>query len=288
MKFVMSQNQPKNSRKVGLALSGGSALGMAHIGVIKALQEQAIPIDFVSGTSAGALVAAAVAFEVPLNKMIEVSKKLNWKNISVFGYSKMGLNSNKPLEEIVEEMVGKEKIENARLPLAIVATDIDTGEEIVFREGSVAKAVMASTCIPGFYTPVEIKGKRFVDGGLVENLPLSPLEAMGAKIKIGVNLESHKKFRKVKNVLDVIKNSYTIMMKPQSLFLEKKSEIILIKPRLEKFQASDFEKIEDLMQAGYDAALLAIPKIKKQLTKKIFVPKSFFQKIADFLFFWKK
>lgn len=286
----MIKEKKINSRKIGLALSGGSALGIAHIGVIKALRENNIPIDFVSGTSAGAIVATLLAFDIPLNKMIEASENLNWKKISKFGYSSMGWNSNEPIGEKIEEIIGKEKIENAKIPLAIVATDIDTGEEIVFRKGSVAKAIMASTCIPGFYVPVEIKKRRFVDGGLVENLPLSPLKKMGAEIRIGVDLEVWRKFRKTKNALDVIKSSYLILMKQQALFIDKNFEII-IEPHLENFRASDFDKSEKIMQAGYKAARLMIPEIKKQMEKtdkKTFSFKSFMQKIADWIFFWKK
>lgn len=286
----MIEEKKINSRKIGLALSGGSALGIAHIGVIKALRENNIPIDFVSGTSAGAIVAALLAFDVSLDKMIEASENLSWKKISKFGYSRMGWNSNEPIGEKIEKIIGKEKIENAKIPLAIVATEIDTGEEIVFKKGSVAKAIMASTCIPGFYVPVEIKKRRFVDGGLVENLPLSPLKKMGAEIRIGVDLEVWRKFRKTKNALDVIKSSYLILMKPQALFIDKNSEII-IEPHLENFRSSDFDKSEKIMQAGYKAAKLMIPEIKKQMKKtdkKTFSLKSFIQKIADWIFFWKK
>jgi NTE family protein len=284
---LMPEDKKRKQPKVGLALSGGSALGIAHVGVIKALKENNIPVDFVSGTSAGSIAAAALAFDIPLEKMIETSKKLNWKNASKFGYSRMGWNSNEPMGEIIEEMIGKKRIENSLIPMAIIATDIDTGEKTVFKEGSVTKAIMASACIPGFYTPVKIRGKNFVDGGLVENLPLSPLKEMGAEIRIGVDLESWKKFRKTKNVLDVINNSYDILIKPQALFITRGSEII-IEPHLENFTTSDFDKFEKIMQAGYKAANLMIPEIRKQLDKKTSRFRSFMQKIANFLFFWKK
>lgn len=283
----MQKNGKNNRRKIGVAFSGGSALGIAHIGVIKALKENNIPIDFVSGTSAGAIAAAALAFGVSLEDMVEISKKLSWGKISKFGYSRMGLNSNEPVGKMIEEIVGKKKIENSHIPLAIVATNIDTGKKIVFKKGDVAEAVMASTCIPGFYIPVEIKNKRFVDGGLVENLPLSELKDMGAEIRIGVDLEVWRKFRETKNVLDVIRNSYGILIRPQSLFADKDAEVV-IKPHLENFTASDFDKSEKIMQAGYKAANSVIPKIKRRMKKRQSIFRTFLQKILKTLFFWKK
>jgi len=200
MKNIKIKKQNKFP-KVGLALSGGSALGSVHIGVIKSLAKHKIPISCVSGTSAGAVIAACLAFDVPLEKIIKVSKKLSWSDISKFGYSKFGLKSNEPFGKMVRETIGDVRIENARIPLAIVATDIDTGEKVVFRKGSVVKALMASACIPAFFIPVRIGKKKLVDGGLVENLPMSTLRGMGAEIKIGVDLGHWRTRKKTKNIL---------------------------------------------------------------------------------------
>ena len=279
------KNDCKNKRpKIGLAFSGGSALGLAHIGTIKALRKHKVPIDFVSGTSAGAIAAAALAFDIPLKTMIELTKNLSWGSMSKFGYSRMGLNSNKPVGELIEKMLGDAKIEDAKIPLAIVATDIDTGKKIVFRKGKVAEAVMASTCLPGFYVPVEIKGMKLVDGGLVENLPLSPLREIGAEIVIGVVLERWIQFKEAKNVLNVITNTYSMLIRPQS-FLSKKKSDVLIEPHLEKFTSSDFDKAEELLEAGYKAVEHKMVQIRKLLGRKekaAELPKNFFQKIKNF------
>jgi NTE family protein len=277
----MINKEKNNHPKIGLALSGGSALGMAHIGVIKSLSENSILIDCVSGTSAGAIAAACLAFEVPLEKMIEISKKINWSNISEFGYSKFGLNSNRPISEMIIEIMGDVKIEDAKIPLAIVATDIDTGEEVIFHEGNLTEAIMASTCLPGIFVPVEVKGKRLVDGGLIENLPLSPLKKMGAKIRIGVNLKHWNNYKKTSNVFDVISNSYNILSRSQDYSIANQAEII-IEPRLGKFDSSDFEKFDALLEEGYKASNRMIPKIKKYLNQDISNQNSFFQKIVNF------
>lgn len=276
---------PKKIRKiypkVGLALSGGSALGICHVGAIKALKENKIPIDCVSGTSAGSIAATCLAFGIPIKKMAEISKKVSWSSVSKFGYSKMGLNSNRPVGEIINEIIGDAKIEDAHIPLAIVATDIDTGQKIVFRKGSVAEAVMASTCLPGLFVPVQIKGKKMVDGGLIENLPLSPLKEMGAEIRIGVDLGHWRTLKKSRNVLEVITNSYSILTGTQAAFIPGQAEI-LIEPHLEKFSSSDFDRADELMEEGYRAASSAISKIKNQLGDGIEYPESFMHKIIGF------
>ena len=278
----MPKKKKRKCPKVGVAFSGGSALGIAHIGAIRALRENKIPIDCVSGTSAGAIVAAALAFGVPLEKMIELSSRLSWSNLAQFGYSKLGLNSNRLVGEIMIELVGDKKIEDALIPLAIIATDIDTGEKIIFRKGSVAEAIKASTCLPGFFIPTKIKGRKLVDGGLTENLPLSPLKRMGAEMRIGVDLGHFRTFKKTHNVLDVITNSYNILIKPQENIPAEDVEV-LIEPHLEKFRSTDFKKVAELMQAGYHATKLKIPQIKKYLGRKEKVAlKSFWQKLVDF------
>ena len=226
--------------KLGLALSGGSALGIAHVGAIEAFKKNKIKIDCISGTSAGAVVAACYAFDVPLEKMVEISKKLSWTSISHFGYSKLGLNSNKPVGKIIKDYIGDKDIEDARIPLAIVATDIDTGEKVIFRKGKLIEAVMASSCIPVFFTPVKIGERKLVDGMLVENLPLSPLRKMGAELEIGVDLATWMACKKTENVLDVINNGYGIVARRQVSLARGNGEII-IEPRLEKFTLFDFK-----------------------------------------------
>ena len=268
-----------NHLKIGLAFSGGSALGIAHVGVIKCFWEHKIPINCVAGTSAGAVAAVCVAFDVPVEKMIEVSKGLSWSNISEFNYSKMGLSSNRPMKEIMAEITGNAKIEEAHIPLAIIATNIDTGEEVVFRKGDVAEAVMASTCLPAFFVPIKTRRRKLVDGGLVENMPISPLGKMGAEIRIGVDLSRWRRYKKTKNILDVIINTYGIFTRSQSSSVREKAEV-LIEPHLENFTPSDFEKVDELMEEGYRAAEMMMPKIKKLIEEASCGKKGFFGRMV--------
>jgi NTE family protein len=277
----MPIKKKKPKLKIGLALSGGGALGIAHIGALKALQESKIKISYISGTSAGAVVAACWAFGISTDEMIEISKKLNWLKISNFGYSKLGLNSNKPVGKIIKDYIGDKNIEDAKIPLAIIATDIDSGKKVIFREGNLAEAVMASACIPVFFAPVEIGKRKLVDGMLVENVPFSPLKRMGAQLEVGVDLTAKMAHEKTEHVLDVVNNAYGIFARQQQVAFEG-SEKIIIEPHLEKFTLFDFKNPEQLIDAGFTATKLVVPEIKRRLKQEQSEVKSLLDKIGNF------
>ena len=278
----MAKTSPKKKLKIGLALSGGGALGIAHVGVLKSLQENKIKIDCIAGTSAGAVVAACWAFGVSPTAMIEISKKLNWLKISNFGFSKLGLNSNKPVGKIIQDYIGDKNIEDAQIPLAIVATDIDTGEKVTFRTGNLAQAVMASACIPVFFAPVKVGKNNLVDGMLVENLPCSPLAAMGAEVEIGVDLAAKMAHKKTENVLDVVSNAYGIVARKQSSIF-KGTDKIIIEPALENFTLFDFKNPDELIAAGFEATQAAISEIKRKATNPKNKELNSLEKFAKFL-----
>lgn len=251
-------------KKVGVALSGGSALGIAHIGVLQAFLDHGVPIDCISGTSAGAIVAAGYAFEISLEELRRRAGALNWAAMSSLPDSKLGIVSNRKVEETMTQMIDRRNIEDAAIPLAIVATDIESGEKIVFREGKAALAVRASACIPGFFIPVVIDGKKFVDGGLTENLPLSPLRAMGAEVRIGVNVMRWHSHKEVKNLVDVMMNAVSILASHQRHLVPQNVDI-LIEPDLTAYSASDFKRADELVAEGYRAAMKKMPEIQKMV-----------------------
>ncbi len=252
--------EKQNKPRVGVALSGGSALGIAHIGVLKSLNEHHVPIDCIAGTSAGAIVAACYAFDVPLEKITKKAGDLSWYALSKISFSGMGLVSHAALGKLIGEFLRDVNIEESTIPLAIVATDIATGERVIFRKGPLIDALMASTCIPGVFIPVEIGGRMFVDGGLVDNLPMTALEEMKATVKIGVNVNRWSSKRKPKNVLDVVVKSFEIATSYRHP--AKKNEIF-IEPHLEAFSPSDFSKADKLVAEGYQAAGTAMPDIRR-------------------------
>lgn len=272
----------KSVPTIGLALGGGTTLGMAHVGVLMAFAEKDIPIDYISGTSAGALVAGCFAFGMPLPQLIEITRNLNWKKLSKFGYSKLGINSNKPMGEFITDTLGDVQIENAKIPLAIVATNIETHEMVILRSGSLREAIRASTCLPGFFTPVEIDGALLVDGGLTENVPLTALEEMGAAIKIGINLSAHPTVLRPRNMIDIMSSSLTILGRHRDSDLATRADI-LIEPDLHKFDSSKFKDIEQIIEEGYKATMQRIPSIKEKMSARETDQRSMVEKIRSFL-----
>jgi len=266
----MSKPEPKKI-KVGLALSGGSALGIAHIGVLQSLEDHKIQIDCLAGTSSGAIVAACYAFGVPLNKITAIAGRLKWSSFSRLSLSVMGLMNNSIIGETLIELIGRGPdvlIEDSPIPLAIVATDISSGKRVVFTKGNLAQAVMASSCIPGLFIPVEIDGKKFIDGAFVENLPIFALAELGADIQIGVTLRHFHPYVDPQNVIDIFYNAMEILTEKQYTLIEKEGLGLLIKPHLENYGSSDFKKADGLIAEGYRAATLEIPEIRDLLNSK--------------------
>jgi len=176
--------------EIGIALGSGSARGLAHIGVIHALEEANIKINFVSGTSIGALIGSVYASD-KLEAFEKVSGDFDWKKIAYFFdvvFPKSGLIDGNKVEEFVREYVHVKNIEDLVLPFQAVATDINTGEEVLLDQGDVIEAVRASISVPGIFTPVRKNGHVLVDGGLVNPVPVSTVRAMGAEFVIAVDL----------------------------------------------------------------------------------------------------
>jgi NTE family protein len=275
---------PRSLTRVGLALSGGSTWGIAHVGAIAALREADIPIDMISGTSAGAVVAALYAFGVPLEQMADAAKKLEWKQISSFAYSRLGVRTNAALAKIIIDMIGEVHIEAATTPLAVVATDLETGEEVILRTGSVAEAVRASSAIPGYFAPVEIDGHLHADGYLTENLPLQPLIEMGATFTIGINLAGETFGARPRNVSEVIGRSLEILYRHRARDIVQKADV-LIEPNLGKYHPRSFKEAQEIYDEGYRSAQRAIPLIQAKLAAERLRQMGFVQKLRGYLRF---
>ena len=264
--FAMKQVRI-NSQKIGLALGGGATRGAAHIGVLQALEDNGIRPDCIAGTSMGALIGALYAFDVPLSEIRALAHKMSPLNIVKFAHSKLGLLSNKKLADVLVETIGKVNIEDAHIPLAIVATDINTGNEVILRTGDVGLAVLASTCLPGVFKPILIDGTLLVDGGLVEDVPISPLHSMGADVIIAVNLGAERKYKSPQDAIDILINSYDIVI-DQYVALQIRDADVLIEPKLAAFQRNDIKRIPELISEGYRAASENIETIIKVLKRR--------------------
>lgn len=252
-------NRP-GKRRVGLALGGGAVLGAAHIGILKALKENDVSVACIAGTSVGAFIGALFAFGMEWDEIDRITRDLKWLDVSRLSISQYGLLSNRKLGDLIAEHIGDVSFDQSAIPLAIVATDISTGEKIVLRKGSVASAVMASTCIPGVFVPVEMEGRLLVDGGLVENVPIAPLQEMGADIIIGVDLNAGQKNEKPKNIVEVLLRSFNFMLESATKLQTEKADI-LIRPDLSRFNMYDMDQAGDLFEAGYLEAEKMLQKI---------------------------
>ncbi len=248
----------KTYTKLGVALGGGAALGAAHIGVLKALQENGIEPEFISGTSIGAFVAAHVGFGTSIEKLEEIAMDLDWLDITGFKLSKMGLLSNERLGKRILDEIGKVRIEESNIPLCMIATDISTGEKVVLSEGPLYKAVMASTCLPGIFKPVEWKDKLLVDGVLCENVPITPLRDMGAHDIIGVDLTTNRRYKRPENIVDVLINTFDIALDNMIKEQIEDKQTLLIQPELGAYNMADTGEAEKLIEEGYKAAMEAL------------------------------
>lgn len=250
--------EKKTFSKTGVALGGGAALGAAHIGVLKALREKGIEPEFISGTSIGAFVAAHIAFGTSVEKLEEIALDLNWLDVTGFKLSKMGLLNNERLGKRILDDIGKVRIEEANIPLCMIATDISTGEKVVLNEGPLYKAVMASTCLPGIFAPVEWDGKLLVDGVLCENVPITPLRDLGAKDIIGVDLTTNRHYKRPENIVDVLINTFDIALDNMVKEQIEDKHTLLIQPELGAYNMTDTGEAEKLIEEGYKAAMEAL------------------------------
>lgn len=174
--------------KVGIALSGGAVRGISHIGILKILEREKITVDFIAGTSIGALIGALYASGTTVNEIEQIAKTAKWKELVDFTIPKTGLITGKKIEDYVKKILKCKNFEELKIPLSIITTDLNSGEKIVFNQGDTVKAVRASISVPGVFEPVVDNNYILVDGGLVDPIPVDIVKAMGADIVIAVDL----------------------------------------------------------------------------------------------------
>jgi NTE family protein len=175
-------------KRLGLALGGGGARGMAHVGVLRVLEREGIAIDCIAGTSVGSVVGAIYAAGLRSDRLMEAALQVRWRQIGRLVWPRQGFVSFDRLESYVVDMIGDVTFADLEIPYAAVAADLAAGEQVVLREGRVARAVRASCSVPGIVTPVEVNGRLLVDGGVINNLPISVVRGLGADVVIAVGL----------------------------------------------------------------------------------------------------
>jgi len=254
-----------NPPKVGLALGGGFARGLAHIGVLKVLEEENIPIDFIAGTSVGSVIGAAYASGISARELEEIASLVRFKDFSRWTFSRFGLFSNDKMSVFLHKVLRCRTFEELRIPLAIAATDIITGQPEIFTKGELVDPVRASCAYPGMFQPVKIDGRLFVDGLLAHAVPAMPLRDMGAERVISVYLAAHwVKKGGPRHVFDVIGQCFSIAQEHMCGPWKAASDV-LVQPDIGEFGYDDFVRAPDLIRAGEVAARAALPEIRAWL-----------------------
>ena len=256
---------PPSFPTLGLALSGGAARGIAHVGVLRALQENQIPINYVAGTSAGSLVGGAFASGMSIDEIEVLGRGLRWRDISRVTMSRLGVQSNDRLEQFVRDRLPVSRFEELPTPFAAVATDLKTGAAVIMRDtGDVAFAIRASCAIPGWYVPVtDSDGRQLVDGGLVAVVPASVARSLGADlvIAVDVNFEGATFLGPSHSVIGVVLQSMLVVQKTASHYQIASSDFV-IRPRVGHIRWDEMGRAEELIAAGYKAGLESIPAIR--------------------------
>lgn len=260
----MAGNRPT----VALALSGGAARGMAHVGVLRALVENDIPIDFIAGTSAGSLVGGAFASGMTLDQIAELGRKMRWRNVGWATISRLGVQSNYRLEKYLRDRLPITRFEDLRLPFAAVATDLKSGTAVIMRDqGDVPFAIRASCAIPGIYVPVmDEEGRQLVDGGLVAVVPVSVARSFGADVVIAVDVNSSGAtfmgaiLGSTRSLIGVMLQSMMVIQKTASHYQLSMADFV-INPKIGHIRWDQMRRSEELIALGYEAGLEAVPEI---------------------------
>jgi NTE family protein len=259
---------PRKVPKLGLALGGGAARGFAHIGVIQVLEENGIKPDMVVGTSAGSVVAAFYASGKTgaqlqwLADSMDESQLTDW----TVPFMSRGMLRGEALGRYINTQLNGAKIEDLKIPLGIVATDLQNGDGILFRRGDIATAVRASSAVPSVFEPVRIGNKDYVDGGLVSPVPVRYARQMGADIVIAVDISSRPEDAKTTDMLKVLLQTFSIMGKSISQLEMAQAEVV-VRPAMSDVGSTEFAARKKSIEAGRAAMKLALPALKAALAK---------------------
>ncbi len=250
---------------IGLALGGGFARGIAHVGVLKVLEEEGIPIRLIAGTSVGALIGAAYCSGVTIAELEEVAYKVRFTTFARWTLSRYGFATNDRMVSFLTRTLKVQTFEELRIPLGVTATDFNTGEGMVFTSGSIIDPVRASCAYPGMFLPVEIRGRWLVDGMLSNPVPTRPLRAMGAERVLAVQLKGQwSKTTAPRHLFDVIGQSFAIAQDMMSSVWRSAADLV-IEPDVAGFDYDDFKRAGELIHVGELAMRRALPEVRKWL-----------------------
>src|SRR5947208_8093858 len=267
-KMTLSTGMPSVRPGIGLALGGGFARGFAHLGVLRVLQQHHIRISHIAGSSVGSILGAAYASGAPLGRIIETCRTLRFRDIARWRVSRLGLASNHRLENLIERVFDSRHFEDLRIPLAVVATDLSSGEPVVFTQGNLADAIRASCAFPGLFEPVKIGTRCLADGGLVAPVPTRAARDLGAATVIGIFVGLQDGHRGAPtNIFQVVSRAVSAAQKHQLEIWESHADLVL-RPDVQSLAWDDFHRAEEAIAAGAAAARRALPRVQKLLGER--------------------
>jgi NTE family protein len=257
--------EAKRPPAIGVALGGGFARGIAHIGVLKVLEQEAIPVRMVAGTSVGALIGAAYCSGLTIAELEQLAHKVRFTTFARWTLSRYGFATNDRMAPFLASTLKVQTFEELRIPLGVAATDFNTGEGAIFHSGSIIDPVRASCAYPGMFLPVEIGGRRLVDGMLSHPVPTRPLRTMGAERVLAVHLKGQwSKTTAPRHLLDVIGQSFAIAQDTMSAVWKSAADVV-IEPDVAGFDYDDFKRADELIRVGELAMRRVLPEVRKWL-----------------------
>lgn len=255
----------KQSLKIGLALGGGGSLGLAHLGALQVLEENHIKVDYIAGTSMGAIVGLLYSYGIPLKDIIAEAKKLKTLDLYTPNIKLNGLSNGNGLLRWLRKLTNNAHFKDLTIPFACVAVDLEHGKEKVFKSGDACLAARASMSVPSLFAPVTIGQKDYVDGGVLNNIPDDVVKEMGADVVIAIDpISEFQTYGKVKGMIDPLVYSFFLLQNRYNL-IKPRSADIMVKPSqlgLRQFTFSRRTTIKSIA-AGRLAMTEALPKIKK-------------------------
>ncbi|WP_226389396.1 patatin-like phospholipase family protein [Penaeicola halotolerans] len=240
----------KSKSKIGIALSGGGVRGISHLGVLKALNESGIYPDRIAGTSAGAIAGGLYAYGYAPDEILEMIKQTNFFKFIKPAISLKGIFKMESTKELYQNYIKTDDYSATKIPFTAVAVDICKGKIKYFSEGSLIESIMASSCIPGVFDPITIEGISYVDGGVLNNLPIEPLEGISEKI-IAVHCNHLPEKLNLRNMKEMIERSVIMSMNNNAYYRQSKADFFIETPYLAKYGVFDIRKADIIFKEGY-------------------------------------
>lgn len=247
--------------KIGLVLSGGGARGIMHLGVIKALQERGVEFTAIAGTSAGAIVGALFSHGYSPDEVLDKLLKINFLKYLRPSFKGPGLLKMDKVEELYKELLPHNSFESLTIPLTVTATDIEVGETVYFQSGELIRPLMASSCLPGIFEPIRYNKRLFVDGAVLNNLPIEPLLDQGIEFLIGANCNPHSLDKPVRSMRTVIERSLLLAVRNKTQERTQQCQLMFEPKEVGKYDIFDVRKAREIFLTGYNSVLKSPEKL---------------------------